>query len=386
MIKHQGDETALLSKTAILRGPEAIELANVEIDLHASRHLVLRTLLAGIDGTEIARYFGTLPASYFHKLGNQACVMGDEILGEVAAIPAGVAAWSHLLVGDRVVLEPKHACNACRYCLAGHDIHCEQQRGFGVIPFAESPGLWGGFSELVCVPAGAKVHKVPEGLSDERALLSAVVLADGVRWARDKAEVKPDDEVLVIGPGPQGLAAVAGAAWSGASRIIIAGRGQDAARMELARALGATDVVDVDATDLETAIAALTADGQIDVVIDCGSRQCQVASLLPLLRKLGRFVVVSVGVQSTQAFPTALVQKGELTVVGGRGPRSATVMAAMSRAATSAAPLEKIITHAFPIERVSEALAVAGRRLPSETDCIKAVIDFRGGKAGARHV
>lgn len=374
----------MLSRTAILRGPEAIELAEVEIDLAASPHLVLRTLLAGIDGTEIARYFGNLPASYFHKLGGRACVMGDEILGEVISIPAGSANWSHLGVGDRVVLEPKHACNACKYCLSGHDIHCEQQRGFGVIPFEESPGLWGGFSELVCVPAGAKVHKVPEGVSDERALLSAVVLADGVRWAQDKGQVKPGDDVLVIGPGPQGLAAVAGAAWAGASRIIIAGRGQDASRMKLAVALGATDVIDVDAASLPAAVAALTDDGLIDVVIDCGSRQCQVASLVPLLRKLGRFVVISVGVQSTEVFPTALIQKGEITVVGGRGPRSTTVVTALSRVVSSSAPVERIITHRFPLERVSEALSVAGRRIASDTDCIKAIIDFR--MAGAHHV
>lgn len=372
------------SRTAILRGPEAIELADVEIDVAASPHLVLRTLLAGIDGTEIARYFGTLPSSYFHKLGGRACVMGDEILGEIVSIPAGAANWSHLRVGDRVVLEPKHACNACKYCLSGHDIHCEQQRGFGVIPFEEAPGLWGGFSELICVPAGAKVHKVPDGISDERALLGAVVLADGVRWAQDKGQVKPGDDVLVIGPGPQGLAAVAAAAWAGASRIIIAGCGQDASRMQLARALGATDIVDVDAVGLAEAVSGLTVDGRIDVVIDCGSRQCQIASLVPLLRKLGRFVVVSVGVQSTEAFPTALIQKGEITVVGGRGPRSTTVATALSRAVSSSAPVEQIITHRFPLERVREALSLAGRRIASDTDCIKAIIDFR--KAGAHHV
>jgi len=312
--------------------------------------------------------------------------MGDEILGEVVSIPGGMTAWSDLKVGDRVVLEPKIACHACKYCLAGHDIHCEQQRGFGVIPFEESPGLWGGFSEFVCVPAGAKVHKVPDGMSDERALLSAVVLADGVRWAQDKAQVRPGDEVLVIGPGPQGLAAVAGASWAGASRIVIAGRGQDRARMEFARSLGATDVIDVDATGIPSALADLTGDGMIDAIIDCGSRQCQVATLVPLLRKLGRFVVVSVGVQSAEPFPTALVQKREITVVGGRGPRSATVMNAMQRAMNSPMPLEKIISHTFPLDRIAEALGVAGRRIASTTDCIKAVIDFRDAAAGAKHV
>lgn len=376
----------LHSRTAILRGPEAIELANVAIDVSTTPHLILRTLLAGIDGTEIARYFGTLPPDYFHKLEGRACVMGDEILGEVVSIPDKMTAWSDLKVGDRVVLEPKIACHACKYCLAGHDIHCEQQRGFGVIPFQESPGLWGGFSELICVPAGAKVHKVPEGISDERALLSAVVLADGVRWAQDKGQVRPGDEVLVIGPGPQGLAAVAGASWAGASRIVIAGRSQDRARMEFARSLGATDVIDVDSTGIAQALAGLTGDGMIDAIIDCGSRQCQVASLVPQLRKLGRFVVVSVGVQSAEPFPTAVVQKREITVVGGRGPRSATIMSAIQRAMTSPRPLEKIISHTFPLDQITDALGVAGRRIASTTDCIKAVIDFRGTAAGAKHV
>jgi L-iditol 2-dehydrogenase len=90
--------------------------------------------------------------------------------------------------------------------------------------------------------------------------------------------IRPGDAVVVLGPGPIGLLCARMAALAGADPLIVAGRTADASRLDTARALGATHVVDVQTEDLDAIIRELTPIGA-DLVCDASgaSRPLDVA-------------------------------------------------------------------------------------------------------------
>ena len=75
--------------------------------------------------------------------------------------------------------------------------------------------------------------------------------------------------MLIQGPGQQGLSQTVVCKQAGASLIIVTGTSKDAARMEVAKALGADYVIDVQEEDPLARIMEITGGKGVDVVLDC---------------------------------------------------------------------------------------------------------------------
>src|SRR4029079_16958116 len=109
--------------------------------------------------------------------------------------------------------------------------------------------------ENICVPpeqVALDVLKLPDSLSFAHATLIEPV-GCCVR-ALDRAEIVPDDSVIIVGAGFNGLVMAALARRWGAGRVFVADR--IAARLELARAFGVEVTFDVDAGDTGAALRA----------------------------------------------------------------------------------------------------------------------------------
>ena len=105
---------------------------------------------------------------------------------------------------------------------------------------------------------------------DRAALLGCAVLT-GTGAVFRTAQVPPGSSVAVIGCGGVGLAAVNGAALAGAARIIAVDT--YASKLDLARRLGATDVVDAGRDDPVAVVRELTRGG-VDHALEClGSKR-----------------------------------------------------------------------------------------------------------------
>src|SRR5918912_1189279 len=94
------------------------------------------------------------------------------------------------------------------------------------------------------LPWNAVIHAVPDNVSDEEAGI-VTPLSNGIQWALVDAGVGFMSSVLIQGPGQQGLSQVVACKQAGASLIVATGTSRDAARLELARTLGADAVIDV---------------------------------------------------------------------------------------------------------------------------------------------
>src|SRR6185436_16128942 len=142
-------------------------------------------------------------------------------------------------------------------------------------------------------PWNSVVHHVPKGVSPELAGL-VTPMANGVEWSLFDGGVGYDSTVLIQGPGQQGLSQTVVCKQAGASLIIVTGTSKDAARLEVAKQLGADYVIDVDREEPFGRIVDATHGKGVDVVLDCTAGAGTSPVLLgieALKRKAGVMVV-----------------------------------------------------------------------------------------------
>lgn len=127
------------------------------------------------------------------------------------------------------------------------------------------PGV---FAEYVSIAdADTTLEHLPEDMSLQQGLMCVDVMTTGFTGA-ESANIKTGDVVCVIGIGPIGLMAVAGARCLGASRIIAVG--SRPLCVDLARRYGATDIVDYHDGDIAEQVLRMTDEIGPDSVIIAG--------------------------------------------------------------------------------------------------------------------
>ncbi len=191
-------------------------------------------------------------------------VLGHEGSAFVEGLGDGVAeAFPGLRVGGLVALAWLIPCGRCRACRAGRVWSCSASPSYthrmpsGRAATHRPDGAGdvltycaiGTFADRQNVPAAAAIP-VPDGTPPEVAALIGCCVTTGVGAATKTAEVPPGSSVVVIGLGGVGLSCVMGATLAGAARIVAVDR--VAAKLELARSVGATDVLLAGSDPVET--------------------------------------------------------------------------------------------------------------------------------------
>ncbi|PPB50111.1 S-(hydroxymethyl)mycothiol dehydrogenase [Arthrobacter pityocampae] len=199
-------------------------------------------------------------------------LLGHEATGVVSAVGDDVTT---VAPGDRVILNWRAVCGECRacrrgepqYCFATHNATQKMTLEDGTVLTA-ALGI-GAFAEKTLVAAGQCTRVDPAADAAAVGLLGCGVMA-GIGAAINTGNVSRGDSVAVIGCGGVGIAAVAGAKLAGATRIIAVDI--DDRKLELAKGLGATHVLNSKDDDPVEAIRALTGGNGADVVIDAVGR------------------------------------------------------------------------------------------------------------------
>ncbi|MEU5424637.1 S-(hydroxymethyl)mycothiol dehydrogenase [Streptomyces olivoreticuli] len=199
-------------------------------------------------------------------------LLGHEAAGVVESVGAGV---TEVAPGDFVILNWRAVCGQCRACLRGRPWYCfnthnAKQRMTLTDGTELSPALGiGAFAEKTLVAAGQCTKVDPAASPAAAGLLGCGVMA-GLGAAINTGAVGRGDTVAVIGCGGVGGAAIAGARLAGASKIIAVDIAD--AKLETAKALGATHTVNSRSMDGVEAIRSLTGGFGADVVIDAVGR------------------------------------------------------------------------------------------------------------------
>ena len=359
-----------------------LRLADVDApDLPGPGWRRVTPILSGICGSDLATVDGR-SSRYFEPIVSFPFVPGHEVVGRLAD------------TGERVVIEPVLGCAAraitppCEACAVGDTGGCRHV-AFGHL----KPGLQtgfcadtgGGWSSAGLVAHESQLHFVPEGLSDEDAVMVEPT-ACGVHAALAAGPVS-DATVAVLGAGTLGLTVIAALRRLALPGHLIAAAKHPEQR-RWARELGADEVADPDAVAravrrrTRSLAAGPVLTGGADVVIDCVGSSESIEAAVAMTRPRGRVVLAGMpGVVRVDLTPlwhrevqlAGAYAYGTEHLPGGSDPLPRTFHLALDVVAE--AGLGRLVGARYPLDRFTEAMAhaaEAGRR-----GTVKVVFDLR---------
>jgi threonine dehydrogenase-like Zn-dependent dehydrogenase len=348
-------------RAAVRTGPERIELQEFPMPDISDVDAVLRMEVAGICGTDVKMFRAPRV--------REPVIMGHENVGVIAKAGKGFSERKGVGEGDRVFLEHYVGCFRCEWCHRGEYRHCwatdwranPDALRYGYTPASRPPHLWGGFAEYLYLPWNAVVHRVPDAVTPELAGI-ATPLSNGIEWALFDCEVGFGTSVLIQGPGQQGLAQVVACRQAGASTIVVTGTARDAARLELAKVLGAEATIDVEHEDVLERIREITGGDGVDVVIDCTSGAGTAPVLLGIqaLRRRAGVLLIQGELDAFPDFPIRELTEKAITIKSARGHSYAACELALEQLASKRFPLERLTTHTFGLDEVDRAIRSVG--------------------------
>lgn len=322
--------------------------------------VIVRIDTTTICGTDLHILKGDVPAV------TEGRILGHEGVGTVTEVGSAV---STIAVGDRVIISCISACGACSYCHQGLYAHCLAEEGASGIGWIFGHLIDGTQAEYVRVPFGDNsLYKLPEGVTDEAAVMLSDILPTGFEIGVRYGRVKPGDVVAVVGAGPVGLAAIMTAGLYGAARVIALDL--DDNRLEQARSFGASDVVNNGAEDWIDQVKAMTDGLGVDVAIEAVGIPATFDACTKIIRPGGS--VANVGVHGA---PVELALQDlwimDVSITTGLVSANTTSML-LKLVAQHKLAAEKFATHRFTLEQMMDAYDTFGRA--AETKALKVVI------------
>jgi len=305
------------------------------------------------------------------------CILGHEGVGRIEALGGALYDMEghSLQVGDRITWDRGLTCGHCHYCTIRRQPYlCPERRTYGIsYSCREAPYLLGCYSEVIHLLPRTHLLRVP---GDVDPGLIAIVGCSGAMaiHAVEEAQIRPGATVVVLGPGPLGLFAVAFSRRCGASQVIIAGTARSAARLEMAQALGATVQIVSDRLSAAERLAAVrdcTGGRGADTVIECAGTPQAMADGAEFLAPGGVYALVGAAVPGeplpVRVFESLLRKNARWQGIWTSGPDH--LYQAIRWVLEEPERYSPMITHRFALAQANEALAAMAERR-----AVKAVI------------
>ena len=328
--------------------PEHFTVQEVPVPEPGRGEVLLKVLVAGVCGTDLHLHAGEFGPTY-------PLTPGHEFVGEVVGLGAEVAPD---LLGRRVVVDNTASCGRCVECRRARPAYCENLVAQGV----NAPG---GFAEYVLTDA-SRCFDVDD-LDPEVAVLAEPVAC--VVHGLDILDLAPGSDVLLFGTGPTGLILTSLLGRSGAGRLTVAA--PTAAKLDLARARGADETVQLDRTHPKAAeqrLRELAPDG-FDVVIDATGALSVLGLTLRLIRTGGTVFVYGMTAEAAQ-WPVSPydIFRRELTIKGSFAQQFS-FDRALTALRTGRVDPKGLISHRFGLEQYDDALAAV-----ADSSVVKSVL------------
>ena len=341
-------------RAVVFTRPDEYELADVPDPVSGTDAVTVAVKSTTICATDVKIMHGTVPFVTFPH------IPGHEFGGEIVKVGSNVKG---LQIGDLVGVEAHVGCGKCARCLEGLYNLCEnygnRESGHAHMGFTVA----GGLAEYCAVSAKA-VHLLPQGLTANHAAFTDTVGI--VLWAFKRAGgVSGGETVAVIGPGALGLLAVQVARALGAGRVIVVGLPADGPRLELARRLGADDLVLAESgLDPVRSVHELTDGKGADLVVEFAGSADAGRQSLEMARRGGRVVLGGATSPGRQlSVDLSIIVRGHLSVFGSvANPQSiarhANVL--MQKGLINITPL---ITHEMPLSEFPSTWKIFTERI-----------------------
>ncbi|RMF34298.1 MAG: alcohol dehydrogenase [Alphaproteobacteria bacterium] len=358
----------------VLGDPGELKLVEKPVPVPAKSEALIRVDAVAICATdlEILQY-GTPALVEGGPPFNKNFTPGHEYMGTVVALGPGVDEFA---IGDRVTVEVHAGCGQCKRCRMGMYTSChnyglnygDRNKGHRANGFTTN----GGFAEYVVNNINTMI-RVPDSMTDEEATL-VVTAGTSMYGLTELGGLVAGESVVVIGPGPIGLLAVAVAKALGATPVVMVGTREN--RNRIALELGADLALDARSEDVVARVRELTGGRGADYVIDCAGNQISANNAVHMTNRGGRICLAAFPKKPVE-FDLGYLAVNNIYLYGIRGEGRSATHRAMAFMASKRFDAAKIHTHTFPMRELPTAIRYARDRID---DAIKVVVSNRIGR------
>lgn len=240
-------------KALVYQGSNKIQLENKpKPEIINPTDCIVRIKATTICGTDLHIWKGDVPTV------EKGRTLGHEGIGIIEAVGDAV---SNFRVNDKVLISCITSCGTCSFCKDKMYSQCE--RGGWLLGHK----IDGTQAEYVRIPfADTSLYPIPDSVDEEAFVMFSDILPTGFETGVLKGRIKLGDKVAIIGAGPIGLATLLTAQFYTPESIFVVDR--DNYRLEVAKKLGATYIINDKTKNAVNTILEMTRNKGVDVAIE----------------------------------------------------------------------------------------------------------------------
>ncbi|MBF9040843.1 zinc-binding dehydrogenase [Rhodobacterales bacterium LSUCC0387] len=355
-------------KAWVLGDPDELKLVTKKVPLPGRAEALVRIDAVAICATDLEVISYGTPAIFEGGAPfNKNFTPGHEYMGTIVGLGQGVDEFE---IGDRVTVEIHAGCGQCKRCRMGMYTSCHNyglnygdvNKGHRANGFTTN----GGFAEYAVNNINTMI-KVPNEMNDAEATL-VVTAGTSMYGLTELGGLVAGESVVVIGPGPIGLLAVAVAKSLGASPVVLVGTREN--RNSIGLDLGADFAIDARKGDVVERVKELVGPKGADYVIDCAGNEDTVNQAIHMTNRGGKVCLAAFPKKPVQ-FDLGYLAVNNIYLYGIRGEGRSATHRAMAFMAEKRFDAARVHTHTFRMNALPEALRYARERVD---DAIKVVV------------
>ena len=318
-------------KAIVIPNPNEIEIREVPMPEVKEGEALLKVKYVGICGADVASFTGNQPFTTYPR------IPGHEFSAEIVSVPENDRG---LKAGDIVTCNPYFNCGSCYSCERGYVNCCTDNQTMGV-------QRDGAFCEYIAMP----VERIYEGKglsAQELALIEPFSIS---QHAISRAEIRENDNVLIIGAGPIGLFALL-AAKNKCKNVVVADILDN--RLDLAKQYGAAAVVNTKEQSLADFTNEFTNGNGFDVCIEaCGAPETFLGCI-DSAAFAANIILIGNGKRET-SFIHSVILKKELNIHGSRNALKDDFINNIDAVATGKADVMKMVSGVYEMKDALDA-------------------------------
>ncbi len=280
-------------RALIIKQPGEASIESIPLPQVEHGKVLLRVRMVGLCGSDLNSFRGRNPMVQFPR------IPGHEI---AATIVEGISSFPALAAGVNVTMSPYTNCGKCASCLRSRPNACA---------FNETLGVQrdGALTEFITMP--------PEKLYLAALSIKELCLVEPLTvgfHAVARGRVTSADKVAIFGCGGVGLGAIAASHFAGATAIAV---DLDDDKLQLAKKVGATHIVNSTKSPLHDQLSELTDGRGPDVIIEAVGHPQTFRAAVEEVAFTGRVVYIGYAKEPV-AYETKLFVQKELDILGSR--------------------------------------------------------------------
>lgn len=341
------------NRAAYMTELNKMEIREVPVPEPKEQEVLVKLEYVGICGSDV-HYFHDGRCGDFIVDGD--FMLGHECAGTIVKLGSGV---TKLAVGDKVALEPGITCGQCEFCKSGRYNLCPD------VQFLATPPVQGCYENYIAFPENM-CFKLPENISTKEGAL-VEPLSVGMH-AASQGQIGLGDQVVILGAGCIGLVTLLACKAYGATDITVVD--VIPKRLEYAKKLGATRIINGKEADVIAEIEKMTKGMGVEKVIETAGSPVTIAQTPYLVKNGGTIVLVGLSADPEIKFNFGKIMAKEAKIESVFRYRNV-YPKAIAAIADGIIDVSGIVTHEFDFDDIQEAFECA---INDKDNVVKAVI------------